>query len=92
VIRLVREAQDVGAIPDGDARFYAIGVLGAVSSFSHALRQGRFDIGIDELAVAVGDWVTQALRVQIVREPAGTRPAGAVTRRSAAPSTDRVGP
>ncbi|MEO5723459.1 MAG: TetR/AcrR family transcriptional regulator [Ilumatobacteraceae bacterium] len=61
VIRLVREAQQSGEIADGDPRFYAIGVLGAVSSFSHALRHKSIDMDIGELAVAVGDWVTHAL-------------------------------
>ena len=35
VVRLVREAQDAGLVPDGDPRLYATGVLGSVSSFSH---------------------------------------------------------
>jgi AcrR family transcriptional regulator len=61
VERLVREAQRDGLIPEGEPRFYAIGVLGAVSSFGHALRHGRLDITPDELAQQVGDWVTRAL-------------------------------
>lgn len=61
VIRLVREAQQAGLLPDGDARLYATGVLGAVSAFSHALRSGRLEMGADELATFVGDWVERAL-------------------------------
>lgn len=61
VIRLVREAQDLGLVPDGDPRLLATGVLGAVSSFSHALRNGSLDIAADELARFVGDWVVHAL-------------------------------
>jgi AcrR family transcriptional regulator len=62
VVRLVREAQDAGLVPDGDPRLYATGVLGSVSSFSHALRNGRVDIDAGELAAFVGDWVVAALR------------------------------
>jgi AcrR family transcriptional regulator len=61
VVRLVREAQDLGLVPDGDPRLLATGVMGAVSSFSHALRNGSLDIAPDELARFVGDWVTRAL-------------------------------
>lgn len=61
VLALVREAQAAGRVPDVDARLLATGVLGAVSSFSHALRQGRLEVPTDELASFVGDWVTSAL-------------------------------
>ena len=61
VIRLVREAQLIGLVPDGDARLYATGILGAVSSFSHALRAGTLDVDVHELAGFVGDWVVRAL-------------------------------
>ena len=61
VRRLIEAAQTDGLLPDGDPSFYAIGVLGSVSSFSHAHRSGRLDIPIDDLAVLVGEWVTQAL-------------------------------
>jgi len=61
VIRLVREAQALGLVPDGDPRLFATGVLGAVSSFSHALRSGSLDLDVDELATFVGDWVVRAL-------------------------------
>jgi AcrR family transcriptional regulator len=44
VRRLVTEAQATGLIADGDPGFYAVGVLGAVSSFSNAHRMGRLDI------------------------------------------------
>ena len=61
VQRLVRAAQAEGQVADGDPAFYAVGVMGAVSSFSHAHRKGRLRMPIDELALLVGDWVTQAL-------------------------------
>ncbi len=61
VVRLIIEAQHDGVVPDGDPRFYAIGVLGTVSSFSHALRHDRLDMNLDELATLVGEWVSQAL-------------------------------
>ena len=61
VVRLVREAQASGLVGDGDPRLYATGVLGAVSSFSHALRTA-LDVEVNELARFVGDWVVRALR------------------------------
>ena len=62
VVRLVRDAQAAGLVADGDPRLYATGVLGAVSSFSHALRNTDLDVDTDELARFVGDWVVRALR------------------------------
>lgn len=61
VRRLVAEAQSAGLVPDADPAFYAMGVMGAVSSFGNAHRSGRLDMPIDELARLVGDWVTRAL-------------------------------
>jgi AcrR family transcriptional regulator len=61
VRRLVQDAQTAGLVPDTDPAFYAVGVMGAVSSFSHAHRMGRLTMPIDELAHFVGDWVTRAL-------------------------------
>lgn len=61
VIRLVREAQQQGLVPDGDPRWYATGVLGAVSSFGHALRAGTLEGDVHELAAFVGEWVVRAL-------------------------------
>ncbi|MDJ0771694.1 MAG: TetR/AcrR family transcriptional regulator [Ilumatobacter sp.] len=61
VTALVREAQQDGSILDADPGLLALGVLGAVSSFSNAWRNGRIDLGADELAVLVGDWVVRAL-------------------------------
>ena len=61
VRKLVVEAQEHGLVADGDPGFYTVGVMGAVSSFSHAHRRGRLTMSIDELAPLVGDWVTQAL-------------------------------
>jgi len=61
VTALIREAQAAGQIPDPDAALLGLGVLGAVSSFSNALRAGRVDLGPDELAEFVADWVVRAL-------------------------------
>jgi AcrR family transcriptional regulator len=61
LVKLIVEAQASHALADGDPRLYATGVLGAVSSFSHALRNGRLDVDVDELARFVGDWVVRAL-------------------------------
>jgi len=62
VRRLVVEAQQQGLVDDGDATFCAVGVMGAVSSFSHAHRRRRLDMPIDELAALVGEWVTSAMK------------------------------
>ena len=64
VIRLVREAQADGSIPDGDPRLAATGVLGAVSSFSHARRTGSLHVDVDDLARCVGGGVQRALAGQ----------------------------
>jgi AcrR family transcriptional regulator len=62
VCTLIEGAQRDGAIPDADPRLLALGVLGAVSSFSNAWRSGKIDLDTDDLAEFVGDWVTRALR------------------------------
>lgn len=59
---LVEEAQRDGTIPDADPGLLALGVLGAVSSFSNAWRRGTIDLATDDLAEFVGDWVAKALR------------------------------
>jgi hypothetical protein len=59
---LVEEAQRDGAIPDADPRLLALGVLGAVSSFSNAWRSGNIDLDTADLAEFVSAWVTRALR------------------------------
>lgn len=59
---LVEEAQRRGEIPDADPRLLALGVLGAVSSFSNAWRSGNIDLDTEALADFVGDWVTRALK------------------------------
>lgn len=61
VVALVDEGQSTGEIPDADARLLALGVLGAVSSYTNALRTGHVDLSPDELAPFVGRWVAQAL-------------------------------
>ena len=59
---LILEAQRTGAIVDVDTDALAIGVLGAVSSFSNAWRAGRLAMTPAELADFVADWVHRALR------------------------------
>ena len=61
VIALVSAAQRSGQIPDTDPRLLALGVLGAVSSFSNAWRNGHIEMSADDLAVFVADWVVRAL-------------------------------
>ena len=62
--RLVEEGQRAGTIADAPADLVAVGVLGAVSSFSNSYRNGRFgsDITVDELAAFVRRWVANALK------------------------------
>ena len=63
VRRLVEEGQRAGDIADAPSSLIAVGVLGAVSSFSNSYRNGRLgdDVTIDELAVFVRRWVANAL-------------------------------
>lgn len=61
VLALIREAQADGRVIDADAHALAIGVAGAVSSFSNAWRAGRIGGTPDELATFVADWVVRAL-------------------------------
>jgi AcrR family transcriptional regulator len=70
VIRLVREAQELHLVPDGDPRLCTTGVLGAVSSFSHAHRAGRLQVDVHELATFVGEWVVRALAGEPADVPA----------------------
>ncbi len=61
VTALVSAAQRAGQIPDADPRLLALGVLGAVSSFSNAWRSDQIAMSADELAGFVADWVVRAL-------------------------------
>ncbi len=62
VVTLVRAAQDAGLVaPDEPAEALAVGVLGAVSSFTHAWRDGRLSMDADALATFVGMWIHRAL-------------------------------
>jgi len=60
---LIEEAQRDGLIIDTRADLLAIGVVGAVSSFSNSYRNGRLgsDLNVDELANFVQQWVRNAL-------------------------------
>lgn len=62
VVALIRQAQADGEVADGDPRLLALGVLGAVSSFGSAFRNGQIDLDPDDLAPFVGRWVVGALR------------------------------
>lgn len=59
---LVVEAVDAGLLPDLDPTLVAIGVMGAVSSFTNAWRNGSIELDADELARFVGDWTVAAAR------------------------------
>ena len=63
VRRLVEEGQRAGDIDDAPADLVAVGVHGAVSSFSNSYRNGRLGEGIyvDDLAAFVRRWVANAL-------------------------------
>jgi AcrR family transcriptional regulator len=61
VLAHIGEAQRDGQISDTDPTLLALGVLGAVSSFSNAWRNGRIELSAGELASFVGDWVIRAL-------------------------------
>ena len=62
VVTLVRAAQDAGLVtPDEPAEALAVGVLGAVSSFTHAWRDGRLAMDAEALATFVGTWVERAV-------------------------------
>ena len=61
VVALVKAAQGEARLPDVDPALLALGVMGAVSSFTHAWRNGRIDLDADELASFVGAWVVRAI-------------------------------
>ena len=63
VRRLIILGQRDGTIADGDPHLLAIGVLGAVSSFSNSYRSGTLDpdVTVESLAEFVAQWVTNAL-------------------------------
>lgn len=61
VVKVIEEAQAMGLIPPGNPRLYAIGTMGVVSSFSHALRSSRFALDADEVVAFACEWSVQAL-------------------------------
>jgi AcrR family transcriptional regulator len=61
VRRLVEEGQRTGVIPDADPELVAVGVLGAVSSFSNWFRTPDTPVDVDRLAAFARTWVTNAL-------------------------------
>ena len=60
---LVEAAQRDGLVADEPPDALALGVVGAVSSFTHAWRQQQIDMDAETLATFVGAWVDRALRV-----------------------------
>ena len=62
VTALLSEAQRAGDVIDTDPHVLALGVLGAVSSYSNAWRAGRIDMTPEQLADFVAGWVVRALR------------------------------
>lgn len=58
---LLDRARSEGLVPDADPTLMSIGVIGAVSSFTNAWRNGTLDVDADELADFVGRWVGAAL-------------------------------
>jgi len=64
ITRFVRRAQAEGLVRDGDAKLMAIGVMGAVQTFSHAWRSGRLDLDAEELSAFVADWSARALEAR----------------------------
>ncbi len=69
VVALVRAGQRVGDVASGDPHLLALGVLGSVSSFANAWRNGRIDLAPDDLAQFVGDWVVRAVRADAAEAP-----------------------
>ncbi len=61
VLAHIAKAQRDGQIADTDPTLLALGVLGAVSSFSNAWLNGRIELSAGELASFVGDWVVRAV-------------------------------
>jgi AcrR family transcriptional regulator len=60
---LVEEGQRDGQVIDADPTVLAVGVLGAVSSFSNAFRSGRLPASttVEDLERVVERWITRAL-------------------------------
>jgi hypothetical protein len=73
VLALVREAQHQGLVdPGASPTALAHGVLGAVSSLTHAWRTGRIDLSPAELVTFVGAWIERALTAG-VSDPTSSR-------------------
>lgn len=61
VIALIEQAQSEGTVIDVSPRQLAVGVLGAVSSFTNALRAGSLDADVEEIAEFTASWITRSL-------------------------------
>ena len=64
VVAVVEEAQRAELAVGGEPRLLALGVLGAVSSFSNSWRSGHIEATSEELAEFVGDWVVRAVSAE----------------------------
>lgn len=71
VRRLIVDGQRRGVIPDSDPQLATIGVLGIVSSFTHALRNGQIDDNVQQVATVAGQWVVAGLTTPVPTAPAG---------------------
>jgi AcrR family transcriptional regulator len=58
---IITEGINAGMIVNEDPTMLALGIVGAVSHYSHFHRSGRMKMDLDELARFVGDWVVRAL-------------------------------
>jgi AcrR family transcriptional regulator len=58
---IIAEGIELGQIVNDDPTILALGIVGAVSHYSHFHRAGRVKMSIDELAIFTGDWVVRAL-------------------------------
>jgi AcrR family transcriptional regulator len=58
---IITEGINAGKIVNEDPTMLALGIVGAVSHYSHFHRSGRMKMDLDELARFVGDWVVRAL-------------------------------
>lgn len=62
VVQLVEAACAVDATVTADPVLTALGVVGAVRTYTEAWRTGRLEVTPEHLAAFVGDWVESALR------------------------------
>lgn len=61
MMRVIRAGQADGSIRDDDAELLALGVVGCVGHYSHAHRNGRIDMPLDDLARFVARYVVHSV-------------------------------